>query len=339
MMLRAILAAGLFALAGPANAWARDLTVALTAGGPVHGAAAGLCGSVRRHRREARCRHPPGRAGRVAGRRRRVGRGAGRRRHPAGGLPGGSGGEARLAGGGRPRPHDCRRAPPIAAWAPTPTPPCCRGTAASSRARRPGRISGTSPRCRASAACAARRAARWRSRCSPTAWRPRDVYRTLATNDGVERAFRRLDQLAPYIVWWTPGDRDALQLLGSGEVLMTSAPSSSVVLANRTGGHSFGVQWSRRAGRGGLLGDHQGHAEPRRRAALPGLRRRSEGAERSCPRSAALGGLAKGANDGLPPDLLAVSPTATPARSSSTRRSGATTATSCTHGSMPGWQH
>ena len=36
---------------------------------------------------------------------------------------------------------------------------------------------------------------------------PGDVYSTLRTADGVDRAFRRLDQLAPYIVWWTTGDR------------------------------------------------------------------------------------------------------------------------------------
>ena len=31
---------------------------------------------------------------------------------------------------------------------------------------------------------------------------PADVYKVLATSEGVDRAFRRLDQLKPYIVWW-----------------------------------------------------------------------------------------------------------------------------------------
>ncbi len=31
---------------------------------------------------------------------------------------------------------------------------------------------------------------------------PGDVYKVLRTNDGVDRAFRKLDQLRPYIVWW-----------------------------------------------------------------------------------------------------------------------------------------
>ena len=31
---------------------------------------------------------------------------------------------------------------------------------------------------------------------------PGDVYKVLATSEGVDRAFRKLDQLKPYIVWW-----------------------------------------------------------------------------------------------------------------------------------------
>jgi putative spermidine/putrescine transport system substrate-binding protein len=138
---------------------------------------------------------------------------------------------------------------------------------------------------------------------------PADVYRTLATKDGVERAFRRLDQLSPYIVWWTPGDHDALHMLASGEVLMTSAPSSAVVLANRTGGHAFGVQWT-----GGLVqADYwaivkgsANLADAQRFLAFAGEAKVQVG----LPAAGALGGLAKGANAGLPPDVLALSPTA-----------------------------
>jgi putative spermidine/putrescine transport system substrate-binding protein len=138
---------------------------------------------------------------------------------------------------------------------------------------------------------------------------PADVYRTLATNDGVERAFRRLDQLAPYIVWWTPGNRDALSLLGSGEVLMTSAPSSAVVLANRTGGHNFGLQWT-----GGLVAVHwwailkgtQNLADAQRFLAFAG----DPKVQQKLPVAGALGGLAKDANKDLPPDQVAASPTA-----------------------------
>jgi len=138
---------------------------------------------------------------------------------------------------------------------------------------------------------------------------PADVYHTLASKDGVERAFRRLDQLSPYVVWWTPGDHDALQMLASGEVLMTSAPSSAVVLANRTGGRSFGVQWN-----GGLVqADYwaivkgsANLADAQRFLAFAGDAK----VQAALPEAGALGGLAKGANAGLPPELLAVSPTA-----------------------------
>jgi putative spermidine/putrescine transport system substrate-binding protein len=70
---------------------------------------------------------------------------------------------------------------------------------------------------------------------------PGDVYRALGSGDGADRAFRKLDQLRPYIVWWKTGD-DALKLLSSGEVLMTEAPYANVMLANRDDFRNFGIQ-------------------------------------------------------------------------------------------------
>ena len=71
---------------------------------------------------------------------------------------------------------------------------------------------------------------------------PDDIYRTLATSDGVDRAFRKLDQLKPYVVWWeTPAQ--AVQIIESGAVLMTSAPNSEVAAANQVGHRDFGIQW------------------------------------------------------------------------------------------------
>ena len=49
---------------------------------------------------------------------------------------------------------------------------------------------------------------------------PNDVYKTLATEAGVERAFKKLDQLKPNLVWWEKGSQPP-QLLASGEVTMT----------------------------------------------------------------------------------------------------------------------
>jgi putative spermidine/putrescine transport system substrate-binding protein len=72
---------------------------------------------------------------------------------------------------------------------------------------------------------------------------PGDVYDQLRTTEGVDRAFRRLDQLRPFIVWWESGE-EAARLLSSGQVLMTSAPFARIAAANRTGGRNFGVQWA-----------------------------------------------------------------------------------------------
>lgn len=74
-----------------------------------------------------------------------------------------------------------------------------------------------------------------------------DVYSTLRSDGGVDRAFRKLDQLKPYIVWWKTED-EAPRLLASGEVLMTSAPADGVLAAAKaTSGvapRDFAVQWA-----------------------------------------------------------------------------------------------
>ena len=72
---------------------------------------------------------------------------------------------------------------------------------------------------------------------------PGDVYKALRGSDGVDRAFHKLDQLRPYVVWWQRSD-EAAQLLASGEVLMTSAPNGAVTLANHTQHRNLGVQWA-----------------------------------------------------------------------------------------------
>jgi putative spermidine/putrescine transport system substrate-binding protein len=72
---------------------------------------------------------------------------------------------------------------------------------------------------------------------------PGDVYKTLATDEGVDRAFHKLDQIKPYLTWWQ-SDADAAKLLATGQVLLTSAPSSGVVTWNQTQGRHFGIQWA-----------------------------------------------------------------------------------------------
>lgn len=51
---------------------------------------------------------------------------------------------------------------------------------------------------------------------------PKDVYKVLATKDGQDRAFKKLDELKPNIQWWEAGAQPP-QYLVSGDVVMSSA--------------------------------------------------------------------------------------------------------------------
>jgi putative spermidine/putrescine transport system substrate-binding protein len=134
-----------------------------------------------------------------------------------------------------------------------------------------------------------------------------DVYKTLRTADGVDRAFRKLDQLKPYIVWWQSSG-EAPKILGSGEVLMTSAPNGRITVASRTEHRNFGIQWAGSLSTVDSWGVMKG--SPNLRQAYQFLYFAGDSAiqARLLP-LIPYGGLAKGANDGLPPELLAVSPT------------------------------
>jgi putative spermidine/putrescine transport system substrate-binding protein len=68
-----------------------------------------------------------------------------------------------------------------------------------------------------------------------------DVYRTLRGADGLDRAFRKLDQLKPYIQWWDTPSQPA-QWLAAGKVLLTSAPAETV--AQAAGRKHLAVQWA-----------------------------------------------------------------------------------------------
>ena len=136
-----------------------------------------------------------------------------------------------------------------------------------------------------------------------------DVYKTLASSDGVDRAFRKLDQLKPYIVWWqTPAE--AAKILGSGDVLMTTTPSSVIVTANRIEKRNFGIQFAASL------------YEPRSWAIMKGAQNLHEaqqflyftGASALQARLFRVSGetgLAKGVNDWLTPEQQALSPTST----------------------------
>jgi putative spermidine/putrescine transport system substrate-binding protein len=66
-----------------------------------------------------------------------------------------------------------------------------------------------------------------------------DIYRTLRSSDGVDRAFRKLDQLKPYIEWWDQPTQPA-QALASAKVLLTSAPAAALPMGSKS---HIGLQW------------------------------------------------------------------------------------------------
>jgi len=70
-----------------------------------------------------------------------------------------------------------------------------------------------------------------------------DVYKVLRAPGGVDRAFKKLDELKPHIVWWTAGGQP-LQLLASGEVVMTSAYTSRPFFARRQENKNYQVVWN-----------------------------------------------------------------------------------------------
>src|SRR5690606_21264159 len=63
---------------------------------------------------------------------------------------------------------------------------------------------------------------------------PGDVYKTLSTPEGVDRAFAKLDQLKPDIQWWEAGAQPP-QMLAAGDVSMSTAYNGRIDAANREG--------------------------------------------------------------------------------------------------------
>ena len=72
---------------------------------------------------------------------------------------------------------------------------------------------------------------------------PKEVYNVLRSPDGVDRAFKKLDELKPNIVWWTSGNQP-MQLLGSGEVAMTTSYNGRIRGANAENKREFKIMWA-----------------------------------------------------------------------------------------------
>ena len=73
---------------------------------------------------------------------------------------------------------------------------------------------------------------------------PKDqVYQVLRTAEGVERAFKKLDEIKPHVtVWWEAGAQPA-QLLTDGEVDMAQAWNGRIDAAQRQGA-PIAIQWN-----------------------------------------------------------------------------------------------
>ena len=71
---------------------------------------------------------------------------------------------------------------------------------------------------------------------------PEEVYETLETPEGVDRAFAKLDQIKDDIVWWEAGAQPP-QLLADGEVVMTTAYTGRIFNAAVGEGQPFEVVW------------------------------------------------------------------------------------------------
>lgn len=71
---------------------------------------------------------------------------------------------------------------------------------------------------------------------------PRDVPQVLAAPGGVDRAFARLEQIKPHVLWWKSGD-ESMQLLLTNEVVMGYGWQGRVNVANRSNGRHLKIVW------------------------------------------------------------------------------------------------
>ena len=70
----------------------------------------------------------------------------------------------------------------------------------------------------------------------------KDVYTVLATPEGVDRAFKKLDTIKKDVVWWEAGAQPP-QLLADGQVVMTSAWNGRIYDADKNSGKHFEIMW------------------------------------------------------------------------------------------------
>lgn len=69
-----------------------------------------------------------------------------------------------------------------------------------------------------------------------------EIYKVLATKEGQDRAFKKLDELKPHIVWWTSGT-EQIQGLLTGEYDLAMAWNGRISTANKEEGSKLAIAW------------------------------------------------------------------------------------------------
>lgn len=85
--------------------------------------------------------------------------------------------------------------------------------------------------------------------------KPDQVYKLLASKDGVDRAFKKLDQIKGAIQWWEAGAQPP-QMLAAGDVVMSSAYNGRIATAQKEG-KNLKMVW------GGNIYDVESYAIPK----------------------------------------------------------------------------
>ena len=71
------------------------------------------------------------------------------------------------------------------------------------------------------------------------------LYHMLATPEGIDRAFLKLEQLRPYIAWWSTPE-EAGHILTSGGALMGCVPTGEILGTSGPDRQRFGLHWQQR---------------------------------------------------------------------------------------------
>jgi putative spermidine/putrescine transport system substrate-binding protein len=75
---------------------------------------------------------------------------------------------------------------------------------------------------------------------------PADVYKVLGTNEGVERALKKLDTIKKDVIWWESG-AEGPQLLADGQVVFSSSWNGRFYNAIKTDNKPFQIIWDHQA--------------------------------------------------------------------------------------------